>query len=215
MPKRITLRLIIILSVLCCSAVYGTIIFNHKISSHPSSAVPDRAPKKVDNPVNQVTSGSIIYRLPNSERLTQIALDTTVDMAISGIVNRVKVEQSFTNPSNEWVEGVYVFPLPENSAVDRMTMHIGNRILEGQIKEREEARKIYQAAKDAGKKASLVEQQRPNIFTESVANIPPGESITIAIEYQQSVLVDNNTFSIRFRCLIYFTCLFALFNLTF
>ena len=198
MPKRITLRLIIILSVLCCSAVYGTIIFNNKISSHPSSAVPDRAPKKVDNPVNQVTSGSIIYRLPNSERLTQIALDTTVDMAISGIVNRVKVEQSFTNPSNEWVEGVYVFPLPENSAVDRMTMHIGNRILEGQIKEREEARKIYQAAKDAGKKASLVEQQRPNIFTASVANIPPGESITIAIEYQQSVLVDNDTFSIRF-----------------
>ena len=156
MPKRITLRLIIILSVLCCSAVYGTIIFNNKISSHPSSAVPDRAPKKVGNPVNQVTSGSIIYRLPNSERLTQIALDTTVDMAISGMVNRVKVEQSFTNPSNEWVEGVYVFPLPENSAVDRMTMHIGNRILEGQIKEREEARKIYQAAKDAGKKASLV-----------------------------------------------------------
>ena len=77
-------------------------------------------------------------------------------------------------------------------------MHIGNRILEGQIKEREEARKIYQAAKDAGKKASLVEQQRPNIFTASVANIPPGESITIAIEYQQSVLVDNDTFSILF-----------------
>ena len=91
MPKRITLRLIIILSVLCCSAVNGTIIFNNKISSHSSSAGPDRAPKKVGNPVNQVTSGSIIYRLPNSERLTQIALDTTVDMAISGIVNRVKV----------------------------------------------------------------------------------------------------------------------------
>jgi Ca-activated chloride channel family protein len=154
------------------------------------------------NPVNEVSSGSIIYYLPNSAYLTQVALDTKVQMDITGTINRVRVEQTFTNPSNEWAEGVYVFPLPEDSAVDHLTMHIGDRIIEGQIKERQQAKKIYEQAKQEGKKASLVEQQRPNIFTTSVANIPPGESITIAIEYQQAVLIDNEKFSIRFPMVI-------------
>ena len=70
---------------------------------------------------------------------------------------------------------MYVFPLPSNSAVDHLDMIIGKRIIEGQIKERKEAKKIYNKAKQAGKKASLIEQQRPNIFTAKVANIGPGE----------------------------------------
>jgi len=154
------------------------------------------------NPINEVSSGSIIYYLPSSDYLTQVALGTKVHMDITGTINRVRVEQTFTNPSNEWVEGVYVFPLPEDSAVDHLTMHIGDRILEGQIKERQQAKKIYEQAKKEGKKASLIEQQRPNIFTTSVANIGPGESITIAIEYQQAVLIDNEQFSIRFPMVV-------------
>ena len=154
------------------------------------------------NPINEVSSGSIIYYLPSSDYLTQVALDTKVQMNITGTINRVRVEQTFTNPSNEWVEGVYVFPLPEDSAVDHLTMYIGDRVLEGQIKERQQAKKIYEKAKKEGKKASLIEQQRPNIFTTSVANIAPGESITIAIEYQQAVLLDNEQFSIRFPMVV-------------
>jgi len=154
------------------------------------------------NPINEVTSGSIIYYFPSSDYLTQVALGTKVQMDITGTINRVRVEQTFTNPSNEWVEGVYVFPLPEDSAVDHLTMHIGDRVLEGQIKERQEAKQIYEQAKKEGKKASLIEQQRPNIFTTSVANIPPGESITIAIEYQQAVMLDNDVFSIRFPMVV-------------
>ena len=95
------------------------------------------------NPLNEASSGSIVYHFSDSNYITQVALDTKVQMNITGIINRVRVEQTFTNPSNEWVEGVYVFPLPEDSAVDQMTMHIGNRILEGQIKERRQAVKIY------------------------------------------------------------------------
>ena len=124
--------------------------------------------------------------------IMQIALDTKVQMDITGNINRVTVEQSFTNPSNDWAEGVYVFPLPEDSAVDQLRMYIDDRVIEGQIHEKKAAKKIYEKAKKEGKSASLVEQQRPNIFTTSVANIAPGGTITIAIEYQQAVVIDNN-----------------------
>jgi Ca-activated chloride channel family protein len=150
------------------------------------------------NPINEVESGAIIYYLSDNQKITQIALNTKVQMDITGTINRTKLSQTFVNPFNEWVEGVYVFPLPANSAVDHLTMHIGSRTIEGQIKERKEAKRIYTKAKQAGKKASLIEQQRPNIFTTNVANIAPGESITISIEYQQIVSIDNDKFSIRF-----------------
>ena len=82
-------------------------------------------------------------------------------MDVTGNINRVTVEQSFTNPSNEWAEGVYVFPLPEDSAVDQLRMYIDDRVVEGQIHEKKAAKIIYETAKKEGKSASLVEQQRP------------------------------------------------------
>jgi Ca-activated chloride channel family protein len=128
----------------------------------------------------------MLYKVAGSASIVQLVLDTKVEMDITGTINRVSVEQTFTNPSNDWVEGIYVFPLPEDSAVDHLTMKIGERIIKGLIKEKEEAKKIYNQAKSEGKSASLVEQQRPNIFTNSVANIPPGETNIITIEYQQA-----------------------------
>ncbi|MGO7428977.1 VIT domain-containing protein, partial [Rhizobium ruizarguesonis] len=77
------------------------------------------------------------------------------------------------------------FPLPDNSAVDALKMQIGERFIEGQIKPRQEAREIYEQAKAEGKKTALLEQQRPNIFTNQVANIGPSETIVVQIEYQQ------------------------------
>ncbi|MGO7609363.1 VIT domain-containing protein, partial [Rhizobium ruizarguesonis] len=74
------------------------------------------------------------------------------------------------------IEGTYVFPLPDNSAVDKLKMQIGERFIEGQIKPRQEAREIYEKAKAEGKKTALLEQQRPNILTNQVANIGPGET---------------------------------------
>ena len=152
--------------------------------------------------VNEAESGSVIFKIKGMPSIMQIALDTKVQMDITGSINRVTVKQSFTNPSNEWAEGVYVFPLPEDSAVDQLRMYIDERVIEGQIHEKKEAKKIYEKAKQEGKSASLVEQQRPNIFTSSVANIAPGGTITIAIEYQQAVLIDNNKYSIRFPMVV-------------
>jgi len=108
---------------------------------------------------------------------------TDVKAQISGFVARVHVEQEFTNPSRTAIEAVYTFPLPDDAAVDGMTMRIGKRIVKGEIKKREEARQIYQAAKDAGQSAALLDQERSNVFTQSVANIMPGENVTIQITY--------------------------------
>ena len=178
-----------------------TLTYSHFIRADISFAqkpTETRLSSSTPNPVNEVGFGSIIYTLSDRSIFTQIALDTKVQMDVTGTINRVKLEQSFTNPSNDWVEGVYVFPLPIDSAVDHLTMYVGNKTIEGQIKERKEAKKIYDKAKKSGKKASLIEQQRPNIFTTKVANIGPGETIKIAIEYQQAVKIDQDKFSIRF-----------------
>jgi Ca-activated chloride channel family protein len=129
-------------------------------------------------------------------------LDTRVNMEITGMLARVQVRQTFHNPGDHWAEGIYVFPLPEQAAVDHLRMVIGERIIEGQIKERTEAKKTYQRAKQAGQRASLVEQERPNLFTTSLANIAPGESISVEIEYQQTVGYSDNTFRLRFPMVV-------------
>ena len=125
----------------------------------------------------------------------RVAADFTID--ISGPVARTQVTQRFENPADGWVEGVYLFPLPEGAAVDTLKMKIGERLIEGQIKEREQARQIYEAAKAEGKRASLVEQERPNIFTNSVANIGPHETIVVQIEYQESLRFDEGRYHLR------------------
>jgi Ca-activated chloride channel family protein len=119
-------------------------------------------------------------------------------MTISGLVARVSVRQEFRNTSPDWVEGIYVFPLPDKAAVDRMRLHIGERFIEGEIQEKEHAKKTYEKAKEAGKKASLVEQQRANLFTTSVANIAPGELVVIEVEYLEDIRYEEGQFSIRF-----------------
>ncbi len=130
------------------------------------------------------------------------SLNTDVHIQIRGMIARATVKQTFHNNSTDWQEGIYVFPLPENAAVDQLRMHIGDRIIEGQIKEKEQAKKEYQKAKAEGKRASLVEQERPNIFTTSVANIGPDEDIMIEITYQQPVRYQNETFSLRFPMVV-------------
>ena len=91
-------------------------------------------------------------------------VQTEVGIEVSGMVARTRVAQVFHNPGSDFVEGVYVFPLPENAAVDHLWMRIGERAIEGVIQEKEEARRTYEKAKSDGKKAALVEQQRPNLL---------------------------------------------------
>ncbi len=108
---------------------------------------------------------------------------TAIEAELSGMVARVSVTQQFHNPFPEKIEAVYVFPLHQDSAVDDMEMKIGERLIKGLVKERDEAKKIYTNAKSKGHVASLLDQERPNIFTQAVANIEPGQQVTIMIRY--------------------------------
>jgi len=152
--------------------------------------------------INEVTEGTLLFRTDQAGRFTPApVLKTDVQIAVTGMIARATVRQEFTNPSTitrDWLEGIYVFPLPETAAVDHLRMRVGERIIEGQIKERTEAKKVYEQAKQQGKRTSLLEQERPNIFTTSVANIGPGEHITIEIEYQETVRYDDEQYHLRF-----------------
>ena len=134
----------------------------------------------------------------NASQWVAPQLKSRVDIKVTGPIVRVVLSQTFSNPSQYWAEGIYVFPLPENAAVDHMRMQIGERIIEGQIKEKGAAKKLYKQAKKGGRRASLVEQERPNMFTTSVANIPPGESIKVIIEYQHEATRQGIQYSLRF-----------------
>jgi len=127
---------------------------------------------------------------------------TDVHAEISGFLARVTVKQRFTNPSTEAIEAVYTFPLPDSAAVDRMTMHVGDRTVAGTIKRREEARAIYDAARNAGQVASLLDQERANIFTQSVANIMPGERVDIEISYVETLAYDDGSYSFVFPMVV-------------
>ncbi|WP_019529011.1 marine proteobacterial sortase target protein [Dasania marina] len=124
--------------------------------------------------------------------------DSDLQLSINGMVASAKLEQQFTNNSNDWVEGVYVFPLPDDAAVHQMQIRIGDRVIVGSITEKQAAKKIYQAAKQAGKKAALLEQQRPNMFTAKVANIPPNTTVQVQLHYSQTVQYQQGKFSLRF-----------------
>jgi len=119
---------------------------------------------------------------------------TDVVADISGYVAHVHVVQTFTNPSTSKVEAVYVFPLPDEAAVDSMTMTIGDRKISAEIKERQDAQRIYQQAKAGGHVAALLDQERPNIFTQSVANIEPGATVTIDISFVETLKLEDGTF---------------------
>ncbi|NNC57069.1 MAG: marine proteobacterial sortase target protein [Woeseiaceae bacterium] len=146
---------------------------------------------------SQAQAGSLLWRMQQGYT-TATLMNTEVDMQISGLVARVSVRQEFLNEGAEWVEGIYVFPLPDRAAVDRMRLHIGDRFIEGEIEEKERARKTYEQAKQAGKKTSLVQQQRANLFTTSVANVAPGERVVVEIEYLEEIRYEEGRFSIRF-----------------
>jgi len=112
---------------------------------------------------------------------------SSYDVQVTGAVADIELEQVFRNDSEEWMEAVYSFPLDGDAAVDDMSILLGNREIIGEIQEREQARENYEEAKANGQAAGLTEQQRPNLFTQSVANIPPGQDITVRLHVVQPI----------------------------
>lgn len=127
---------------------------------------------------------------------------TEVSVEVAGGVARVDVTQEFVNPYPEPIEAVYVFPLSDRGAVDRMSFVIEDRVIKGVVKAREEAQALYDKARKAGKVASLLSQERPNIFTQSVANIPSGRKIEVSISYIEYLKYEKGLYEFVFPMVV-------------
>lgn len=126
------------------------------------------------------------------------AVKSEVHIAVTGPIVRTTVTQTFHNTTGRCVEGVYVYPLPEMSAVDTLKMTVGSRVIVGEIRQREAARQEYEQAKAEGRKAALVEQERPNVFETSVASLMPDEDAIVEIAYQETARFEGGEYRLRF-----------------
>lgn len=162
-----------------------------------ATAVPAENPKSVI--LDDVGQGSLLAKTAVDGLFAEMPrLKTAVTIEVSGLISRTKVEQSFANPHELWLEALYVFPLPEGVVVDTLKLRVGDREIVGEIEERSQAQKSYEAAKAAGQRAALVEQARPNLFTTAIANLGPGEVVTVHLEYQATLRYDSGLFELRF-----------------
>ena len=153
--------------------------------------------------MDDVQSGTLMFRTDiASKYIAAATLATDVQIDVTGPIIRARVTQKFINTSQNRVEAIYLFPLPDEAAVDRLVMIVGGRVIEGKVQEKQQARRTYETAKQAGQKAALVEQQRPNMFVNSVANIDPGETIIIQIEYQDKVRLQDGRYSLHFPLVV-------------
>lgn len=158
---------------------------------------------KSDRPIKGTGSGTLLAMLPSGKTVGACPLKhTTVNADVAGYVARVSVRQEFINPYNDKIEAVYTFPLPDSAAVDEMIMKVGNRTILGTIKKREEAKQIYDDAKARGKVASLLDQERTNIFTQSVANIEPGAKVEITLKYVDLLPYEAGSFAFSFPTVV-------------
>jgi Ca-activated chloride channel family protein len=163
---------------------------------HCVAATPRKAAAHADDSTD-VGAGTLLFQTGPNSFDAAAPLATDVRISVAGVVARVRVAQRFRNTGTTWAEAVYVMPLPDDAAVDRLLMQIGERVIEGEIHERQQAERIYGEARAAGQRASLVRQTSANLFTTAVANIGPGESIDITIEYLQTARYDAGEFSLR------------------
>ena len=153
--------------------------------------------------LNDIQDGELLIADENTGKYTAAPLlSQNVELSITGMVVNALVTQRFKNVSNEWIEAVYAFPLPAESAVKHLRMVIGEKVIVGEIQEKQKAAETYEKAKSEGKKTSLLAQKRPNIFTMAVANIPPMGTVEVQIEYIDMVRYDDAVFSIRFPMVI-------------
>lgn len=148
-------------------------------------------------------SGALVTRDPDTQHNIVIPLEhTDVRAQIDGCVASVVVNQQFHNPYDTKIEAKYVFPLPQDAAVTDFEMTVGERRIRGVIREREQAEQIYQAARRQGRVASLLTQERPNVFTQSVANIEPGKSVAVAITYFNTLRFVDGAYEFVFPMIV-------------
>ncbi|MCP5208419.1 MAG: marine proteobacterial sortase target protein [Hahellaceae bacterium] len=163
-----------------------------------SMAVPQEINPALDSVrPHDATMGELFYKTKQGYTAGTF-LHGEVDIVVTGLLVKAHVRQVFENLTADWQEATYVFPLPDNAAVHAMRVKTGDRIIEGEIQEKAAARKTYNQAKSQGKRAALVEQQRPNMFTTDVSHIAPGDKVEVEIEYLQQLALKDGIVQVRF-----------------
>jgi Ca-activated chloride channel family protein len=149
--------------------------------------------------LDEVAAGSLLLKVEagSEEHLRAPLLSSNYEIDISGVIARTTLTQRFINPSDYWLEGIYAFPIQHTAAIDGLRLRIGDRFIEGVVKENKQAQEAFDTAKKEGKKAALLVQHRPNLFTNTVANIGPGEYVIVQITYQQIIKQDQGRYTLR------------------
>ena len=159
--------------------------------------------QQTETPAPCPGEGALLFRSPITGAYETIPLaHTDVALDVRGLVEAATVTQQYVNSSAEPIEAVYVFPLPHDAAVYDLEIRIGNRLIHSVIRERAEAKRIYEAAKSEGKRAALVEEERPNIFTASVANIMPGDHIDVRLRYVEPLRWEDRRMRLDFPMVV-------------
>ena len=128
--------------------------------------------------------------------------DTQVEIAVSGVIADVRVVQTYKNEGTRPIHATYVFPASTRAAVYGMRMQIGNDVIVARIKEREQAKQEFETAKKEGKSASLLEQARPNVFTMSLANLLPNESVEIELRYTELLVPTDGIYEVVYPTVV-------------
>src|SRR5450432_812262 len=158
-----------------------------------AGALPANARASLDAP-----SGTLYLKSsPDADAQEALRMTTTMQAQVTGNVARVHVTQTFLNSGSDWVEGLYVFPLSAGAAVDELFMTVGDRTIRGEIQEKVQAQATYAKARSEGKQASIVDQERPNMFTTAVANIAPQSTVSIEITYLETIPYRDSRYTLR------------------
>jgi len=163
---------------------------------NPAAAAPQQDdPDRVLSPYFVVKSDD-----PKADRLP--LKETGAEVNIAGTIAHVRVRQVYKNEGTRPLEAIYVFPGSTRSAVFGMRMTIGERVIVAKIEEKKKAREIYEQAKAAGKSASLLEQKRPNVFQMNVANILPGDTIKVELDYTELLVPEDGVYELVFPAVV-------------
>lgn len=158
-------------------------------------------PKEIKRDNAFIQGPQILFHHQNESKNTamraSLPIDIEANIEINGLVAYAEVKQTFINPHAIDLEGKYQFPLPENSAVKQLIIKMGDKEIIGEIMEKKAAKVLYQQAKKQGRKASLVEQHRPNLFTNKIANIPAQSTVVVTLKFIMPVAFTNGKFNLR------------------
>src|SRR6266542_7004571 len=183
-----TLRYICL--VLIAIAIFS---FSRPAQTQSSSPAPTQNDKTL-SPYFFVEGDSEVDRLPLK--------DTSVQIDVSGVIADVKVLQTYRNEGSRPINARYVFPASTRAAVYAMRMWIGDQVIYAKIKEREQAKQEFDKAKQEGKSASLLEQNRPNVFSMSLANVMPGDQVEVELRYTELLAPTEGVYEVVFPTVV-------------